>query len=243
MEIETILLKKAASYRPPTDRLQAILDVPLLFVVGISGAGKDTVQQRLLHAPDSDYRFIVSHTTREPRKNNGILEQNGVDYHFIDLTTAEKLLDEGEYLETNYYAGNIYGTTIGEIESLKEQHKIGLTDVDVNGVGHYVAFGMNVIPIFLVPPDYATWWERLIKRYEGSIDTEDLKKRLSTALDELTQAQRNDYFYLVINDDLDVTVSTVDTIAHGSQYEARSERALKLVRELHTKIAGKLKTL
>lgn len=244
MEPETVLLKKAASYSPPAERLQSILDVPLLFVVGISGAGKDTVQHRLLTAPGSDYRFIVSHTTREPRKNNGISEIDGVDYHFIDLAAAEKLLDDGEYLETNYYAGNIYGTTIGEIESLKDQQKIGLTDVDVNGVGQYVAFGMNVMPIFLVPPDYATWWERLLKRYEGSVvDTEDLKKRLSTALDELNQAQKNDYFYLVINDDLNATVSLVDAIAHGSEYEIRSERALKLLGELKEKIAAKLTTL
>lgn len=242
MELKNVLLKKAEAYMPPAARVQTILDVPLLFVVGISGAGKDTVQHRLL-TPNADYRFIVSHTTRPPRKNNGVPEQDGVDYHFIDLETAEKLLDDGEYLETNCYAGNIYGTTIGEIESLKEQQKIGLTDVDVNGVGRYVAFGMNVKPVFLVPPSYDVWWERLIRRYEGAVDQEDLKKRLSTAMEELDQAAQNDYFYLVINDNLDDTVTTVDAIAHGTPFEARSARALKLVGDLKTQIAEKLAQL
>ena len=51
-----------------------------LFVIsGPSGAGKGTICKRLLEQ-DSNIRFSVSMTTRQPREG----EVDGVDYCFID---------------------------------------------------------------------------------------------------------------------------------------------------------------
>ena len=71
-------------YRPTEAAVALVRDTKIALLTGISGAGKDTIKRRLLRLPS--FRDIVSHTTREPRANNGQLERDGVDYHFIDRT-------------------------------------------------------------------------------------------------------------------------------------------------------------
>src|SRR5690606_6577343 len=103
---------------------------------GIVSAGKDTVVTNL--AEDPDFKVIVSHTTRPPRMNHGVLEQDGVEYHFIDLAEAEAMLERGEFVEAKYVHGNIYGTSLKEIRAIHDQGVIGLTDIDIHGVEEYL---------------------------------------------------------------------------------------------------------
>src|SRR4029079_16121363 len=115
MESAEKLRIRALAYKATPQALQSIRDIPLVFLVGISGAGKDTVMHKLIASHPNTYEFMISYTTRQPRSNNGVMEQNGVDYYFIDTKTAKHMLDQGEYLETNFYADNIYGTSIAEV--------------------------------------------------------------------------------------------------------------------------------
>ena len=60
---------------------------PLILIIsGLSGAGKDTVINRLKEISPVDFHFVVTCNTRKKREG----EIDGKDYHFI---TREKFLD------------------------------------------------------------------------------------------------------------------------------------------------------
>lgn len=237
------LLEKLQNYAIPANAVELIRKTSVVFLVGITAAGKDTVLRRLLES--EDYHHIVSHTTRPPRTNHGILEQNGVDYHFIDLAAAEKMIDNGGYIEAKVFSGNVYGTSVAEIQMAHDEGKIAITDIEVQGVVEYRAVADNVIPIFLLPPDFETWQKRLIGRYDGKLpDPADLRKRLETAKIELQEALDKPYFEYVVNKDLDTTVAIVDEIAHGSFSEKKNHEARlvaqSLLADLDTHLSGTL---
>lgn len=243
MEISDALLQKVAAYTPNTRTIATIKDVPILVVVGISGAGKDTVVGQLAQQYSQDFQFMVSHTTRALRSNNGVMEQNGHEYHFISMAEAERMLDAGEYIEAQVYAHNIYGTSFAEVLRAKQAGKTIINDIEVRGVGAYVALGMNVKPVFLLPPSFEVWWQRLIARYKGSVDARDVRRRIETALDELRYARANDFFYLLVNDDLQTTVDALHDMATNHTIASRSTEALRVIDELIGAINQKLPTL
>lgn len=243
MEQDKQLIDKVKRYKPSQAKLDAVRHVPLLLVAGISGAGKDTVLKKLVAEQAADYYPLVSHTTRKLRTNSGIPEQNGVEYFFIDKSTAEQMLDEGEYLEANYYSGNVYGASLAEIAKAGQQNKILVSDIDVNGVNNFVLQGMNVKAVFLLPPNYEVWQERFLNRYGQAVDAADLKRRLQTALDELAFAMEHDYFHFVINDKLDDTVRTVGSIAHDQLATTRSPEATAIAKNISEGIRTQLSAL
>lgn len=232
MELTESLIAKVEAYTPSSELIDEIIDTPILFVVGITGAGKDTIQQQLLDTYPGRYKYIVSHTTRAPRENNGLTERDGEDYHFVSFQTIDAMLDERKFVEAKVvHFDNIYGTSVAEIRAAKEQGKIGITDIEIKGVREYVNLGMNIKPVFLMPPSYDTWMERLKSRYDGHIDLPDLQKRMQTALVEIEHAMQQDYFYIVINDDLQKTVDLVNRIAHGEEVDPHYQKAMNIAEE------------
>ncbi len=225
------LLEKLQNYRLPKPAIALIRNTKTVFMVGITGAGKDSIRTRLLDT--GKYHHIVSHTTRPRRKNHGAWEQDGVEYHFIDLKTAENMLDEGGYVEAKLFSGNVYGTSVAEIQMAHDEGKIAISDIEVQGVAEYKAVAENVIPVFILPPDFQTWQKRISKRYDTeSIDRVDIKKRLETAKQELREALTQDYFEFVINDDLEKSVRIVDEIAHGHFSDKKNLAARKIAEQL-----------
>lgn len=229
------LKKKLQEYKAPEEVKELIRDTRILFMVGVSAAGKDTVRTKLLAS--GKYHHIISHTTRSPRANHGIMEQEGSDYHFIDIATAERMLDDGEFVEAKIFSGNIYGTSVAEIRQAHDDGKIAITDIEVQGVAEYKAISDNAIPVFLLPPDYDTWQKRLNGRYiDGQIDQEDIKKRMETAKIELEEALEKPYFEYVVNDDLSNTIKIVDEIAHGEFSAKKNQQARELAQTLLDKL-------
>src|SRR5205814_1532346 len=86
----------------------------LLILSSPSGAGKTTLTRRLL-ARFPELRFSVSHTTRMPRAN----EQNGKDYHFVERAAFEGMALAGSFCEWAEVHGNLYGTSVAEIDRAK----------------------------------------------------------------------------------------------------------------------------
>ena len=80
--LENNLENLIKNYQPNQAASDVVQRTKIVLLVGISGAGKDTVKRRLLE--DNDFADIVSYTTRQPRQNAGVLETPGVVYHFID---------------------------------------------------------------------------------------------------------------------------------------------------------------
>ena len=64
------LRQLVASYSPSDKTRQLVRQLPIMLLVGITGAGKDTMIRELLRS-DVYTRFVTT-TTRAPRKNHGI---------------------------------------------------------------------------------------------------------------------------------------------------------------------------
>ena len=233
---------KIQNYQPSEAAKQLIRQTKIVLLVGVSGAGKDTIKHRLLDS--GRYHHIVSHTTRHPRLNQDIMETDGVEYHFIDLPTAETLVDNKGYVEVNYYSGNVYGTSVAEIQLAHDEGKAAITDMEVQGVDEYMKIASDTVkPIFILPPTYEIWQERLSRRYTSgsAIANDNIDKRLATSKLELEQALAQDYFYFVINDDIDQAVRDIETIVQesGDASKYRSNEAKDLARSLLAAVTAK----
>lgn len=229
-EIHDRLKHKLLAYRLSTAATELIRKTPILLLVGISGAGKGTIMDELIKK--GTYHPVVTHTTRLPRANNGVMEQDGREYHFITLDEAEGMLDRGEYVEAMMYSGNVYGTSIAEIQMAHDTHQIVVNDIDIQGVTAYETIDPNVRAVFVLPPNYEEWQARLLHRSGGAVDWEDYKKRMATALQEIEHALHDPHFTFVVNDSLDEAVEEIDRIATGDAQWSEIESARQVAHSI-----------
>ena len=215
-----------AQYKISDQALAVVRSTRIALLVGITAAGKDTLQNQLLKRPI--YHEIITHTTRPPRANNGVMEVDGQNYHFVSVEQMSQLLKNQQLIEVNRFGDNYYGTSVGEFEAAKAADKIALGDIDVHGIASFRALSEgNVVPIFIVPPDYDTWRQRLEKRYQSTEELgRELPKRLAAAQFELEHALSVPYYHFIINDELERAVRVADKIASGeNSFNQRDEEA------------------
>ena len=167
----------------------------LVVVSSPSGAGKTTLCHRLL-AEFPQVVFSVSCTTRKQRTG----ERDGVDYHFVDETTFQRMVDAGEFAEWAEVHGNRYGTTVSAVRQALEGGRDVLFDVDYQGGRQIKAkFQAEAVLVFVLPPSLDELERRLRRR--ATDEPEVIERRLRKAHDELKQY--GVYDFLVVNDDLD----------------------------------------
>lgn len=68
------------------------------------------------------FGFSVSHTTRKPRAG----ETDGQHYHFTTKDEMQKAIDDGKFIETATFSGNMYGTSWDSVEAVAEHGKVKL---------------------------------------------------------------------------------------------------------------------
>jgi len=71
----------------------------IVYLMGKSSSGKDTVYKRLLDQKDILFHTIVIYTTRPIRAG----ETDGVEYHFTDEAGFQKLKQAGKVIEDRVY--------------------------------------------------------------------------------------------------------------------------------------------
>ncbi|HPI21102.1 MAG TPA: guanylate kinase [Candidatus Kapabacteria bacterium] len=181
-----------------------ILKKFLIVLSSPSGGGKTTVAQSLLKKY-KQLKFSISATTRPQRHN----EQNGRDYFFISKEEFEERIIKNEFVEYEKIFDNYYGTLKTQIQKAVADGVFLLFDIDVKGaLALKEAFPNNTALIFLVPPSLEELENRLRNRATES--QEELDKRLKRAKMEFEY--QNEFDYIVINDELNKTLSTVDNI-------------------------------
>ncbi len=169
-------------------------DLILLIISSPSGAGKTTLTHRLLQE-FPELRFSVSHTTRQPRAN----EVDGQDYHFVDPQSFRQLVDQGSFAEWAEVHGNLYGTSVTEIDRARSDGKHGvLFDVDYQGARQIKEKFPEATGVFILPPSMDELRRRLDSR--GSDDEESRRRRLQKAQEEIEHYPFFDY--MVVNDEL-----------------------------------------
>lgn len=169
-------------------------DFLMLIISSPSGAGKTTLCARL-RQDQPDLRFSVSHTTRRPRPN----EVDGREYHFIDVAAFERMIAEGAFAEWARVHGNLYGTSLTEIEASRARARGVIFDIDHQGARQLRAALPAAVSVFILPPSFAELERRL--RGRGTEDEATTLRRLANARLEI--AQYGMFDYVIVNDDLD----------------------------------------
>jgi guanylate kinase len=190
----------------------------LLILSSPSGAGKTTLKTRILTESHPELRFSVSHTTRKPRAN----EVEGREYHFVDRATFTAMVGRGEFAEWAEVHGNLYGTSLREIELAKQSHQGVVFDIDHQGARQIKAVAPDAIAVFILPPSMKELERRL--RSRASDDEEAVQRRLQNARAEIDHYALFDY--VIINDDLDQAHKKLDAIVVAERARrARGARA------------------
>lgn len=229
MEIEDLI----ENYQASQETIAVLEHTKIVLLVGIVAAGKDTIQRNLL---DLDgYKSIITCTTRPPRVNSGVLEQHGVEYHFLSKGEMQDKLEKQEMIEVNKFGDNFYGTHIDEFKKANELGVIALGDIDINGIASFRTLAPeSVTAIFIVPPNYETWRSRLSKRYTSQeIFDVEWQKRKDLTIAELEHALSVPYYHFIINDDLQRAVRVTDEIAkRGDSFNRHDNEARLVARDL-----------
>lgn len=175
-----------------------------------SGGGKSTIISRLL-AGNENLVYSVSATTRQPRGG----ERNGESYWFLTREEFIKKRDRGDFLEWEEVYGDYYGTPKKFAEVAMAAGMGVLFDLDVKGALKFKENHEDSITIFLQPPSLEVLEERLRKR--GTEDEVRLQQRLAEAKAECEQAGKFDS--VVVNNDLEETVASIEKIIRSAQKE------------------------
>jgi guanylate kinase len=191
----------------------------MLVLSSPSGAGKTTISRRLL-GNDKDVTLSVSHTTRAKRKG----ETDGKDYHFIDKDTFTQMRDEGAFLEWAVVFDNYYGTTRAPVELALRDGRDVLFDVDWQGAETLrKAAAGDVVSVFILPPSADALEDRLKTRAEDS--DEVVLRRMRGASNEIQHW--HEYDYIVVNYDIDRSVTAVRAILAAERLRRSRQIGLK----------------
>src|SRR5665647_478646 len=186
-------------------RARAVMNKGLLLVLSApSGCDKTTIVNRVMNSL-SGLVFSVSHTTRKPRAG----EINGGHYHFVDETAFAQVRDRqpSGFLEWAEVHGNMYGTSVEEVDRHQQAGYDVILDIDVQGAAQ-VRGRTNPVTIFIAPPSLQELERRL--RGRGTENEATLVIRLDNARKELECGPC--YDFVIINDRLDEAVESLRSI-------------------------------
>lgn len=188
-----------------------------LFVVAApSGAGKTTLV-RLLLEKEKEVQLSISFTTRAPRPG----EQDGRDYHFIDIPVFRAMIERQEFLEWAEVHGNFYGTSK---KWISDQLNVGadvLLEIDWQGAQQVCSLFSEAIGIFFLPPSMEELTRRLTGRGTDGIDV--ITRRLAAAQAEMRHVEEFDY--VIVNDQLAQALEDLRAIVRASRLSLRAQRA------------------
>jgi guanylate kinase len=170
-------------------------DFILLILSSPSGAGKTTLT-RMLQERYPELRFSVSHTTRAPRG----AEVDGRDYHFVSRERFCELVAEGAFVEWAEVHGNLYGTSLAEIERARATPGCRgmIFDIDFQGARQIRAKVPDAVAVFILPPSLPELEKRL--RGRASDSEEVIARRFAAAKREIDHYALFDY--VIVNDEL-----------------------------------------
>ena len=187
----------------------------LFIVAAPSGAGKTTLVRHLLES-DRQIGVSISHTTRRSRPG----EENGREYHFVDVPSFLERIGHGEFLEWAEVHGNYYGTSKRWIENEMLAERDVLLEIDWQGAQQVRKVFPQAIGIFVLPPSMAILHDRLSGRGTDSEDV--IARRIAAARDEMRHVDEFDY--VIINDTLQQAVGDLQAIVRTARLRYANQR-------------------
>ncbi len=206
------------SYDPDFDLRQS---QPLLIVIsGPSGAGKDTVVQRMIER-GLPFHFVVTATTRPKRPN----EIHGRDYWFVSKEEFARMIEDNELIEYALVYGDYKGIPKAQVREALASGKDVIMRLDVQGAETVRRLAPEALLIFITTENEEELVRRLKERRTET--AEELAIRIATARKELKRVGAFDY--IIINHDylLDHTVDVIRAIIDAEHHRVQ-QRKVKL---------------
>lgn len=188
-----------------------------LFIVSApSGAGKTTLVKQLMER-DAAIRHSISYTTRQSRPG----EENGRDYHFIDIQTFLTMRERGDFLEWAEVHGNFYGTSRAWLLDEMRAGRDTLLEIDWQGAQQVRDQMPHTVSIFIVPPSIEELERRL--RARGQDSEEVIQRRVAAALGELRHVDEFDF--VIINNNLQEALDDLAAAVRAARLNFQRQRA------------------
>tara|TARA_B100001765_G_C19489952_1_gene333397 strand:- start:559 stop:1140 length:582 start_codon:yes stop_codon:yes gene_type:complete len=177
-------------------------------ISGPSAVGKDTIIENL-QKEDNNFHFVVTATTRRPRKN----EKEGINHFFYSKETFNKLIKNNDLIEWAKVYKNYYGVPKSQVFEPLKNNKNVLLRVDVQGAKRIKELIPDVVLIFIKPEKTESLRKRLIER--GVNTTTEMNTRLKTAEREIQTSNFFDFIIVNKDGDLPYAVKKVLNIIKG----------------------------
>ncbi len=191
---------------------------PLLIVIsGPSGAGKDTVVQRMKER-GLPFHFVVTATTR-PRRAN---ETHGKDYWFVSKDEFARMIEENELIEYAIVYGDYKGIPKAQVREALASGKDVVMRLDVQGAETVRKLAPDALLIFITTDNEDELVRRLQERKTETSDS--LAIRIATARKELKRVEAFDY--VIVNHDflLDETVDTIRAVIVAEHHRVKQRK-------------------
>ena len=191
---------------------------PLLIVIsGPSGAGKDTVVQRMQER-GFPFHFVVTATTR-PRRPS---EVHGKDYWFVSMDEFARMIEENELIEYAIVYGDYKGIPKDQVRRALTSGQDVVMRLDVQGAETVRKLAPDALLIFITTESEDELVRRLQERQTETSDS--LSIRIATARKELKRMEAFDY--VITNHDyrLDHTVDVVRAIIEAEHHRVQQRK-------------------
>ncbi len=216
------------NYKISDEGLKLLGSLRMVILAGPSATGRNSIIKGLV--AKGGYHQIISDTTRDPRINDGTLEQNGVDYWFRNEADMLSDLKQGKFLEAEViHNQQISGISLRELNIAVKNHKIAVTDMEIGGFRNVISLKPDVIAVLALPPSFSEWLDRIHKR--GNMPTAEIRNRLNTGLRIFKDTLNNLDAKIVVNDQLDRAISEVDSLTRGAK-DTNIESKINLLKTL-----------
>ena len=190
----------------------------MLVLSSPSGAGKTTISRKLLDG-DSNLTMSVSATTR-PRRPG---EEDGRDYHFVDPTEFNLMVNRRELLEHAKVFGNYYGTPVKPVEQALSAGRDVIFDIDWQGAQQVAERAReDLVSVFILPPSTDERDRRLHRRAQDP--EEVVAARMAKASDEMSHYA--EYDFIIINREIDESVAEVEAIVAAERLRRQRQVGL-----------------
>lgn len=145
--------------------------ITIIALFGKSGAGKDTIQNKIVSLYPNIFHNIISCTTRPKRD----YEEEGKDYYFLTKEKFTQTLLNGAMLEATNFREWFYGTPIWALD----ENKVNIGVFNIAGIEALMADSrINLLPVYIKASDKT----RLIRNLnrEKDPDCQEICRRFQT---------------------------------------------------------------
>ena len=189
--------------------LDTLAQTKLVLLVGPSSSGRNTIIRELLKT--ERYHQIISDTTRKPRVNDGVPEQNVREYWFRDESELLQDLRDGNFLEAAIiHDQQVSGMSMRELQAAANEGKVAINEIEVIGAENIYQAKPDALFFFVIPPSFDEWMARMTAR--GELPADEVRRRLESAVKELSVGLSRSYYRFVVNETFTHAAKRIDEI-------------------------------